>query len=194
LGIFAPSTASRCRAGSRSRPCGSHRARARDPAAAYALRACYAALQQISTALEEAAENLGATKARTVRRIVLPMMTGGILAGFISSFSTAAVELSATLMLVQSSSDAPWPTASTSSCSRPRDAGRARRSASSRSVLVALCALLSHLVIERGHAARAPALNGIRPMNQPPPPHDLAASAAASAVEGVNLSYGTTTS
>ena len=29
----------------------------------YALRACYAALQQISVSLEEAAENLGATKA-----------------------------------------------------------------------------------------------------------------------------------
>ena len=73
----------------------------------YALRACYAALQQISVSLEEAAENLGATKLRTVRRIVMPLMTGGILAGFVTSFATAAVELSATLMLVQSNSDAP---------------------------------------------------------------------------------------
>ena len=73
----------------------------------YALRACYAALQQISRSLEEAAENLGATKSRTVRRILLPLMTGGMLAGFVTSFSTAAVELSATLMLVQSNDDAP---------------------------------------------------------------------------------------
>jgi iron(III) transport system permease protein len=73
----------------------------------YALRACYAALQQISISLEEAAENLGATKARTVRRILIPLMTGGMLAGFVTSFSTAAVELSATLMLVQSNDDAP---------------------------------------------------------------------------------------
>ena len=73
----------------------------------YALRACYAALQQISASLEEAAENLGATKARTVRRILIPLMTGGMLAGFVTSFSTAAVELSATLMLVQSNDDAP---------------------------------------------------------------------------------------
>jgi iron(III) transport system permease protein len=50
----------------------------------YALRACHAALQQISVSLEEAAENLGATKARTVRRIVVPLMTGGILAGFVT--------------------------------------------------------------------------------------------------------------
>jgi iron(III) transport system permease protein len=71
------------------------------------LRACYAALQQISASLEEAAENLGATKARTAKRILIPLMTGGMLAGFVTSFSTAAVELSATLMLVQSNDDAP---------------------------------------------------------------------------------------
>jgi iron(III) transport system permease protein len=34
-------------------------------------------------------------------------MTGGILAGFVTSFATAAVELSATIMLVSSNSDAP---------------------------------------------------------------------------------------
>jgi iron(III) transport system permease protein len=73
----------------------------------YALRACYAALQQISASLEEAAENLGATKSATIRRIVVPLMTGGLVAGFVTSFATAAVELSATLMLVQSNADAP---------------------------------------------------------------------------------------
>lgn len=73
----------------------------------YALRAAVAALQQISVALEEAAENLGATKARTFRRILVPLMTGGIVAGFVTSFANAAVELSATLMLVQSDADAP---------------------------------------------------------------------------------------
>ena len=73
----------------------------------YALRACTAALQQVSVMLEEAAENLGATKLNTVRRIVVPLMTGGILAGFITSFATASVELSATIMLVSAESDAP---------------------------------------------------------------------------------------
>ena len=73
----------------------------------YALRACMAAMQQISVSLEEAAENLGATKGRTIRRIVAPLMTGGIIAGFVTSFATAAVELSATMMLVQQTSDAP---------------------------------------------------------------------------------------
>ena len=73
----------------------------------YALRACVAALQQVNIMLEEAAENLGATKSRTVRRIVVPLMTSGILAGFVTSFATASVELSATIMLVSAESDAP---------------------------------------------------------------------------------------
>ena len=57
--------------------------------------------------LEEAAENLGATKRRTVWRILVPLMSGGILAGFVTSFATASVELSATIMLVARESDAP---------------------------------------------------------------------------------------
>ncbi len=73
----------------------------------YALRACVAALQQVSIMLEEAAENLGASKRRTVSRIVVPLMSGGIVAGFVTSFATASVELSATIMLVSAESDAP---------------------------------------------------------------------------------------
>ena len=73
----------------------------------YALRAADAAIRQVSVSLEEAAENLGATKSRTIRRILVPLMTGGLVAGFVTSFATAAVELSATLMLVQSNADAP---------------------------------------------------------------------------------------
>ncbi len=73
----------------------------------YALRSCVAALQQINTSLEEAAEMLGASGWSTVRRIVIPLMAGGILAGFVSSFITAAVELSATLLLTTKESQAP---------------------------------------------------------------------------------------
>ena len=73
----------------------------------YALRSCMAALTQLHVSLEEAAENLGASKARTVRRIVVPLMTGGILAGFVTSFITAAVELSATIVLSSSADQAP---------------------------------------------------------------------------------------
>ncbi len=73
----------------------------------YALRACTAALQQVSVALEEAAQNLGAGRFSTVRRIVVPLMAGGIAAGFVTAFATAAVELSAVLILVSKESDAP---------------------------------------------------------------------------------------
>ena len=73
----------------------------------YALRSCVAALQQINASLEEAAEMLGASGWSTVRRIVIPLMAGGILAGFVSSFITAAVELSATLLLTTKESQAP---------------------------------------------------------------------------------------
>lgn len=73
----------------------------------YALRSCVAALQQISYSLEEAAASVGADRWRTIRRVVVPLMAGGILAGFVTSFITAAVELSATIMLVTRDSDAP---------------------------------------------------------------------------------------
>ncbi|MBV7455260.1 iron ABC transporter permease [Acidovorax sp. sif1233] len=73
----------------------------------YALRSCVAALQQVHISLEEAAESLGATKMRTIRRVVVPLMAGGILAGFVTSFITAAVELSATILLTSSQSQAP---------------------------------------------------------------------------------------
>ena len=73
----------------------------------YALRSCMAALQQMHVSLEEAAESLGASKGRTVRRIVVPLMAGGILAGFVTSFITAAVELSATIVLSSSASQSP---------------------------------------------------------------------------------------
>ena len=66
-----------------------------------------AALQQVHQSLEEAAESLGATKLRTIRRVVVPLMAGGILAGFVTSFITAAVELSATILLVSADSQAP---------------------------------------------------------------------------------------
>ncbi len=45
---------------------------------------------------------------RTIRRVLVPLMAGGILAGFVTSFITAAaVELSATIMLTSAESQAP---------------------------------------------------------------------------------------
>lgn len=73
----------------------------------YAVRSCVASLEQVHLSLEEAAQALGAGRWRTVRRIVVPLMSGGILAGFVTSFITASVELSATILLVTRESLAP---------------------------------------------------------------------------------------
>jgi iron(III) transport system permease protein len=115
----------------------------------YALRACHAALQQISVALEEAAENLGADKARTLRRIVVPLMAGGIFAGFVTSFSTAAVELSATLMLVQSNSDAPLAYGLYVFMQSASGRGPGAALGVIAVLLVAACTLAAHLLAER---------------------------------------------
>jgi len=120
----------------------------------YALRACYAALQQVSASLEEAAENLGANKQRTVRRIVLPLMMGGMLAGFVTSFATAAVELSATLMLVQSTSDAPLAYGLYVFMQSPAGRGAGAALGIIAVVLVAVCSLISNWIIERNQHLR----------------------------------------
>ena len=73
----------------------------------YALRSCMAALQQVHISLEEAAQSLGAGRMSVIRRVMVPLMAGGIMAGFVTSFITAAVELSATIMLVSRESQAP---------------------------------------------------------------------------------------
>ena len=73
----------------------------------YALRSCMAALQQVHVSLEEVAQSLGAGRLSTIRRVVVPLMAGGMLAGFVTSFITAAVELSATILLTSAQSQAP---------------------------------------------------------------------------------------
>jgi iron(III) transport system permease protein len=120
----------------------------------YALRACYAALQQVSASLEEAAENLGANKHRIVRRIVLPLMVGGMLAGFVTSFATAAVELSATLMLVQSTSDAPLAYGLYVFMQSPAGRGAGAALGIIAVVIVAACSLISNWIIERNQHLR----------------------------------------
>ena len=66
----------------------------------YTLRSCHASLQQIHPSYEEAAMNLGANRRRTFLKVVLPLMTGGLVAGGVISLITSAVELSSTMMLV----------------------------------------------------------------------------------------------
>lgn len=121
----------------------------------YALRACLAALQQVSLALEEAAESLGATKRRTVQKIVVPLMTGGILAGFVTSFATAAVELSATIMLVSSNNDAPLAYGIYLYMQTPSGRGAGAALGIVAVLVVALGTLASQFIIERDKKLKA---------------------------------------
>jgi iron(III) transport system permease protein len=66
----------------------------------YAVRGAYAALHQLSPTLEEAALGLGANRPRTFRRITLPLMRRGLVAGGLLAFITSAVDLSSTILLV----------------------------------------------------------------------------------------------
>ncbi len=56
-------------------------------------------LKQIDPALEEAGINLGASPARTFRRVTLPLMLPGVLSGAIMSWVTAVNEISASILL-----------------------------------------------------------------------------------------------
>jgi iron(III) transport system permease protein len=67
----------------------------------YVTRAAQAGLEQTAVVFEEAAENLGASRWRVVRKIVLPLIGANIVAGSILTFSFAILEVSDSLMLAQ---------------------------------------------------------------------------------------------
>jgi iron(III) transport system permease protein len=66
----------------------------------YTVRGSYAALQQLPLALEEAAQNLGANRARALVKVTLPLMGRGLLAGGLLAFVSSAVDFSSTILLV----------------------------------------------------------------------------------------------
>ncbi len=67
----------------------------------YMVRAAVAGLQQTSVVFEEAAANLGATPARTLRRITLPLISANLVAGALLAFAFSMLEVSDGLMLAQ---------------------------------------------------------------------------------------------
>lgn len=66
---------------------------------AYAFRSISAAIGQVDTALEDASTICGASWGRTIRKVTVPLIGPGILAGGILVFSTLIGELSVTIML-----------------------------------------------------------------------------------------------
>jgi iron(III) transport system permease protein len=65
----------------------------------YIFRSTTASLSQIDAAVEDASTITGAPWLTTFRRITLPLMAPGILAGAVISFSTLMGELSTTVIL-----------------------------------------------------------------------------------------------
>jgi iron(III) transport system permease protein len=126
----------------------------------YALRSCVAALQQVHVSLEEAAESLGATPLRTIRRVVVPLMAGGILAGFVTSFITAAVELSATILLTSAESQAPMSYGIYLYMQSVSGRGPGAALGVLAIGVVAIGTYLSHVVVERTQGRFQPAARG----------------------------------
>jgi iron(III) transport system permease protein len=66
----------------------------------YTVRGTFASLLLVHKSIEEAAESVGATKSKTFRDVVAPLIWKGIMVGALYSFILALQEASATLLLV----------------------------------------------------------------------------------------------
>ncbi len=73
----------------------------------YVVRSTVAGLQQTSGELEEAALNLGASRMRAVRTIIVPLIAANLIAGGLLAFSFAMLEVSDSLILAQRESHFP---------------------------------------------------------------------------------------
>ena len=69
----------------------------------YMVRSAYAGFQQTSVALEEAAQNMGASKFRSVWEITFPLILANLVAGGVLCFSFAMLEVSDSLILAMKS-------------------------------------------------------------------------------------------
>jgi iron(III) transport system permease protein len=67
----------------------------------YVVRSAVAGLQQSNPMLEEAARSLGASPARTLRRVAIPLIGANLAAGSILAFAFAMLEVSDSLILAQ---------------------------------------------------------------------------------------------
>jgi iron(III) transport system permease protein len=67
----------------------------------YVVRSTVAGLEQTSGELEEAALNLGASRIRAVRTVIVPLIMANLIAGGLLAFSFAMLEVSDSLILAQ---------------------------------------------------------------------------------------------
>ncbi len=67
----------------------------------YVVRSTVAGLEQTSGELEEAALNLGASRMRAVRTVIMPLIAANLIAGGLLAFSFAMLEVSDSMILAQ---------------------------------------------------------------------------------------------
>ena len=65
----------------------------------YMVRSAYAGFQQTSISLEEAAQNMGASRLRTMFQVTFPLILANLVAGGILCFAFAMLEVSDSLIL-----------------------------------------------------------------------------------------------
>jgi iron(III) transport system permease protein len=73
----------------------------------YVVRSLSAGLEQLAVGLEEAAYNLGASTARVLRKVTIPLIAPNMIAGGLLAFSFAVLEVSDSLVLAQRTQDYP---------------------------------------------------------------------------------------
>jgi iron(III) transport system permease protein len=73
----------------------------------YVVRSAAAGFEQASVTLEEAAQSLGASPFRALRRVTLPLITANLFSGAILAFAFAMLEVSDSLVLAQKQADYP---------------------------------------------------------------------------------------
>jgi iron(III) transport system permease protein len=90
----------------------------------YLARSAQAGLQQVPPVLEEAAENLGATRWRVLRTVTVPLITANVVAGAVLTFAFALLEVSDSLMLAREEKYYPITRALVGILLRPDDGDR----------------------------------------------------------------------
>src|ERR1700730_936062 len=73
----------------------------------YVVRSAVAGFQQASVSLEEAAESVGASPFRALRRVTLPLIAANLFSGCLLAFAFAVLEVSDSLVLAQKQADYP---------------------------------------------------------------------------------------
>jgi iron(III) transport system permease protein len=116
----------------------------------YLTRSAQAGLQQIPPVLEEAAENLGASRWRVLRTVTVPLIGANLVAGAILTFAFAALEVSDSLMLAREQEYYPITKAILGLLMRPDDGDMIASALAVYAMgLLAFCLLAASLVLGR---------------------------------------------